>query len=158
MKKLIRSEKGQGLVEYALILVLVAIVVLAVLLLLGPTVGNVFSNVVANLQRFSGGASYTVTLNGTPGVSRQNTGLGCNYQVTVPVRATQGGNPVSGASVSASITILNGGTSLIGSFSVSGNTDANGLASMTGTGGLYGCSGDGATVSVNGGSATVPIP
>jgi pilus assembly protein Flp/PilA len=42
-------EKGQGLVEYALILVLVAIVVLAVLLLLGPVVGNAFSNIVSNL-------------------------------------------------------------------------------------------------------------
>ena len=42
-------EAGQGLVEYALILVLVAIVVIAILLLLGPVVGNVFSNLVANL-------------------------------------------------------------------------------------------------------------
>jgi len=42
-------EEGQGLVEYALILVLVAIVVIAILLLLGPIVGNVFSNVVQNL-------------------------------------------------------------------------------------------------------------
>jgi pilus assembly protein Flp/PilA len=42
-------EKGQGLVEYALILVLVAIVVIAILLLLGPIVGNVFSNIVTNL-------------------------------------------------------------------------------------------------------------
>ena len=42
-------EKGQGLVEYALILVLVAIVVIAILLLLGPTIGNVFSNVISNL-------------------------------------------------------------------------------------------------------------
>jgi pilus assembly protein Flp/PilA len=42
-------EKGQGLVEYALILVLVAIVVIAILLLLGPIVGNVFSNIVRNL-------------------------------------------------------------------------------------------------------------
>ena len=39
-------EKGQGLVEYALILVLVAIVVIAILLLLGPIIGNVFSNIV----------------------------------------------------------------------------------------------------------------
>ena len=42
-------EEGQGLVEYALILVLVAIVVIAILLLLGPVVGNVFSNFVGNL-------------------------------------------------------------------------------------------------------------
>ena len=39
-------EEGQGLVEYALILVLVAIVVIAVLLLLGPIIGNVFSNII----------------------------------------------------------------------------------------------------------------
>jgi len=42
-------DEGQGLVEYALILVLVAIVVIAILLLLGPVVGNVFSNIVSNL-------------------------------------------------------------------------------------------------------------
>jgi pilus assembly protein Flp/PilA len=42
-------EEGQGLVEYALILVLVAIVVIVVLLILGPAVGNVFSNIVANV-------------------------------------------------------------------------------------------------------------
>ena len=39
------KERGQGLVEYALILVLVAIVVIAALLLLGPVVGNAFSTV-----------------------------------------------------------------------------------------------------------------
>lgn len=33
------KEKGQGLVEYALILVLVAVVVIAVLLILGPILG-----------------------------------------------------------------------------------------------------------------------
>jgi pilus assembly protein Flp/PilA len=39
-------EKGQGLVEYALILVLVAIVVIVILSVLGPTIGNVFSNII----------------------------------------------------------------------------------------------------------------
>ncbi len=43
------KEKGQGLVEYALILVLVAIVVIAVLALLGPAIGNVFSNIMTNI-------------------------------------------------------------------------------------------------------------
>ncbi len=41
--------KGQGLVEYALILVLVAIVVIAILALLGPAIGNVFSNIMGNI-------------------------------------------------------------------------------------------------------------
>lgn len=39
------SEKGQGLVEYALILVLVAIVVFAALMILGPVIGNAFSTI-----------------------------------------------------------------------------------------------------------------
>ncbi len=39
-------EEGQGLVEYALILVLVAVVVIVILALLGPAIGNVFSNII----------------------------------------------------------------------------------------------------------------
>ena len=45
------KEKGQGLVEYALILVLVAVVVIAVLTLLGPIVGNVFSKINSALNK-----------------------------------------------------------------------------------------------------------
>ncbi len=41
----LEREQGQGLVEYALILVLVAIVVIAILTLLGPQIGNVFSRI-----------------------------------------------------------------------------------------------------------------
>ena len=43
------QEKGQGLVEYALILVLVAIVVIAALMILGPIIGNVFSKINSSL-------------------------------------------------------------------------------------------------------------
>ena len=38
-------EEGQGLVEYALIIVLVAIVVIVALTVLGPIIGNVFSTI-----------------------------------------------------------------------------------------------------------------
>jgi len=44
------KEKGQGLVEYALILVLVAIVVIAALMILGPVIGNVFSKINTSLS------------------------------------------------------------------------------------------------------------
>jgi len=37
------SPRGQGLVEYALIMLLVALIVIVVLAILGPAVGNVFS-------------------------------------------------------------------------------------------------------------------
>lgn len=43
------TERGQGLVEYALILVLVAIVVFAALMILGPVIGNTFSTINTSL-------------------------------------------------------------------------------------------------------------
>lgn len=47
-------EEGQGLVEYALILVLVAVVVIVILALLGPSIGNTFSNVLVGLRYAEG--------------------------------------------------------------------------------------------------------
>ena len=44
------EEEGQGLVEYALILLLVAVVVIAILILLGPQIGAIFSEVTKGLS------------------------------------------------------------------------------------------------------------
>ncbi len=41
-----KLQKAQGLVEYALILVLVAIVIIVILAILGPAIGNVFSDII----------------------------------------------------------------------------------------------------------------
>jgi pilus assembly protein Flp/PilA len=43
------KEKGQGLIEYALIIVLIAVVVIVVLRFLGPTIGGVFSTINTDL-------------------------------------------------------------------------------------------------------------
>ena len=43
------TERGQGLVEYALILIFVFFVVLVILVLLGPGVGNMYSTVIEAL-------------------------------------------------------------------------------------------------------------
>jgi len=40
-----REEEGQTLVEYALIIVLIAIVVIVALVYLGPIIGGVFNNI-----------------------------------------------------------------------------------------------------------------
>ena len=48
--RLRKDKEGQGLVEYALILVLVAIVVIAILAIMGPQIGNVFSRVTNGLS------------------------------------------------------------------------------------------------------------
>jgi pilus assembly protein Flp/PilA len=44
------NQSGQGMVEYALILVLVSIVVIVILLTMGGQIANVFSNVVTALN------------------------------------------------------------------------------------------------------------
>lgn len=42
-------EAGQGLAEYAFIILLVGLVVIAILIFAGPAIGNVFSNLVSAL-------------------------------------------------------------------------------------------------------------
>ena len=44
------NEEGQTLVEYGLLLALIAIIVIVALLFLGPIVSTIFSNVAENLQ------------------------------------------------------------------------------------------------------------
>jgi pilus assembly protein Flp/PilA len=46
---LLKSEKGQAMVEYAVILVLVSVVVIVVLIVLGNQVRNVFCNISGGL-------------------------------------------------------------------------------------------------------------
>jgi pilus assembly protein Flp/PilA len=43
------SDRGQSLLEYALILILVAIIVIIVIYLFGPAIGNLYSNVIQSI-------------------------------------------------------------------------------------------------------------
>ncbi|MDQ6710237.1 MAG: Flp family type IVb pilin [Candidatus Dormibacteraeota bacterium] len=43
--RLMRGERGQGMVEYALILVLIAVVVIVLLVVIGNQIQNVFCNI-----------------------------------------------------------------------------------------------------------------
>jgi len=45
-----RSQRGQGMVEYALILVMVSVVVIVILITQGGTMVNMFSNISATLH------------------------------------------------------------------------------------------------------------
>jgi pilus assembly protein Flp/PilA len=109
MKKLFLKkpdERGQGLVEYALILVLVAIVVIGVLLVLGPTVSEVYCEVVNVLQPGECGAITSVT------AVRDGNGHGNTVVVTItvsePAKVTAtwpGGSGSTNCSGSCTITI-----------------------------------------------------
>lgn len=48
--RFIREEEGQGMVEYGLILALVAVVVIGALTLMGGEIGNIFTSVQETLQ------------------------------------------------------------------------------------------------------------
>ena len=50
LRSFFTKEEGQGLVEYALILVLIAIVVIGILSLLGSKVSQVFSSINSGLK------------------------------------------------------------------------------------------------------------
>jgi Flp pilus assembly pilin Flp len=47
--KMYAAERGQGLVEYALIFALVVLVILVVFMIFGPSVGHMYSNVVSTI-------------------------------------------------------------------------------------------------------------
>ena len=49
LPRMLRHNAGQGLIEYALIIALVAIVVIGTLILLGPQIGSIFQNINNNL-------------------------------------------------------------------------------------------------------------
>jgi len=49
-KTLWADESGQDLVEYALLVALIAIIVIAALRILGPIIATVFNNIATNLQ------------------------------------------------------------------------------------------------------------
>jgi pilus assembly protein Flp/PilA len=49
LDRIFHRERGQGLVEYALIIALIAVVVIGILILLGPAIGSIFSNIKSNL-------------------------------------------------------------------------------------------------------------
>jgi pilus assembly protein Flp/PilA len=50
IKGFFRNEEGQGLAEYALILVLIAVVVIGALTLLGERIQGVFTSVTDNMN------------------------------------------------------------------------------------------------------------
>lgn len=88
-----RLEKGQGLVEYAMILVLVAIVVVAALALLGPKVGQIYNQVVLAIQYPDLGFSATTTRS----ADDVNVRITSNYEISLDLR-----NPANSFSISDS--------------------------------------------------------
>jgi pilus assembly protein Flp/PilA len=125
--KIPKREEGQGLVEYALLLVLVAIVIIAILTILGSQVMVVFARVIGGLN------GQTITGVGTEAII---TGADVSVTGTTSCTATiedisfvglQDGNVLENGTVSIAIQ-ANGSTAR----TVSGSTGANGMGSLAG--------------------------
>ncbi len=96
-----KHQKGQGLVEYALILALVSVVVLGVLLILGPGVGNVFTEINSTLTTNSGSAFVPTAVPPTATPVPTWTFCAteddfCSFSGTAPVRYGANGTWVTG--------------------------------------------------------------
>ena len=94
-------EEGQGLVEYALILVLVAVVVIAVMLQLGPEIRLAFGKVTAVLQGAgvitdSSGAIASVNTSFTPASYSSPATLKVTVTVSDATTVTVTGDGLSG--------------------------------------------------------------
>jgi len=151
MKRHLHREDGQGLVEYALILVLVSIVVIVILALLGNTINGAFARVIAGLngQEMTGtGTEYVIT-----GMSASASGSppDCTVNVTgMQVTVFEDGELAgAGVSVSGSVSFSGGAGG-----SASGSTGSNGTATLNNVAGNGNCSGS-ATLTVSGNSRTV---
>ncbi len=116
-----KREEGQGLVEYALLLVLVAMVVIGILALMGGQLRNAYSRVIVALGGDDPNA-YTYTINSfsVSGVGGMG---GCAVTLTsLSVHVANADGPASGVGVNVSVSLQSGGgTTLNGTTNSSGN-------------------------------------
>jgi pilus assembly protein Flp/PilA len=129
MRHLFR-EKGQGLVEYALILVLVAVLVIAILMVLGPEISNLFSRVTTALMG-GGGVITNVTSPKTTAAGPGKYTLSVTVHVAsdTNVTLTAGGQSSGAQSCSGSCTVSVTGVPASGTYTVT----ASDGGSFTGT-------------------------
>jgi pilus assembly protein Flp/PilA len=125
MFNLPEREEGQGLVEYALILVLVAIAAIIILAVLGSTVALVYVRVVGGLNGqsiTSSGVEYVVL---SADISVSGGGGSCSVTISDATVAVISDGEMLKTSATGSIPV----SSATGSSSMSGTTDNLGLAS-----------------------------
>ena len=62
MMTFLKDERGQGMVEYGLIIGLIAIIVIAVFVALGPQIKNMFQNAVSGQETANNQAALSATI------------------------------------------------------------------------------------------------
>ena len=142
--KLKKREEGQGLVEYALILVLVAAVVIGILFLLGPRITVAYARIIGAMNGM-GGYEFAI---GSASVSTQDLGGACKVTASASVSVSQNGAPAS-SSVKV-IGVVTGPASMTISGDVTGSGNISGSKTVSGS-----CPSGGATFVVGDAVKTV---
>ena len=122
------NERGQGLVEYALILVLVAIVVIAILRILGPAVGEVFSEV-AGVLGHTPITSVSAARTGNDHGNEVDVNVTVSANTSVTITDSQSGQSVTTACNGSCTVTLSGVGDDAGKVTVSGDTGGTRSAS-----------------------------
>lgn len=125
--KIPKREEGQGLVEYALILVLVAVIIIAILTILGSQVMIVFAKVTAGLngQVVTGVGTEAIILSSDTTVTGTTS---CSATIkNIAYIGLQDGGVLKNGTVSMAIQV-NGSNAQ----SLSGSTGSNGMGSLSG--------------------------
>lgn len=124
--KFFKQEKGQGLLEYALLLVLIAVVVVGALSLVGPRINQIYAQIITGLK--NQGTTYAYTITSFTVTHEPKAGGRCKYKIKSKVTVkekTTGVNAPNGTSVTGSASGY--GTNLL----VNGTT-SGGIASLDG--------------------------
>lgn len=121
-------EEGQGLVEYALILVLVALAVILILTLLGPVIAVTYAEIIGGLNgQTIDRTGPEVVVGATADVTRAGNLCTASVPAGATIIAIQDGQPIKNATVT--ITIYANGTA---GGSTSATTNGSGIGTTSG--------------------------
>jgi len=124
--KIPKREEGQGLVEYALVLVLVAIVVIIILTQIGSLIVLAFATIIGTFtgQQLTGTGNEGIVVSGGSG---QDIGGDCQLQGPISVVLVQNGNVVTDSTESVNFSFGNG----VGASNISVTIEGSGVGTAT---------------------------
>ncbi len=110
MKKCFDRQAGQGLVEYSLILVLIAVVIVVIMALLGTRINQMFARIMLEIDYPGEFTGPTVNVTSLTAHASSSCGFGgCDVDASATVGLDVGGSP----SICAQFTVSGGGSKLV---------------------------------------------
>lgn len=110
IKKRVKRQEGQGLVEYALILVLIAVVIIAVMALMGSRINQLFARIMLEIDHPGEFTGPSVNVTALSANAFSACGFsGCDVDASANITLDVGGSPSS----CVQFTVSGGGSKLV---------------------------------------------